>query len=297
MAQQPSKCSHHADDSTLMAVVPSPRVRVAVAESLIRDLGRVREWCDHLGMKLNASKIKTMMVSRSRTMHPQSPPLTIGGTVLKESDDLVILGVTFDSTMIFEKHLRYVSKAASQRLGILRKSWRVFHDRSLLGRCFGGFVLPVLEYCSAIWCSAADTHLKLLDRAVSGARFLTGNVFECDIAKRRSVAVLCMLYKIRCNPVHPLKGALPGPYVPVRVTRGALVAHRYTYAPPPCRASQYSRTFIHLACPSGTILLTPYSMVWDWRVSRVGPMLFYLPKLLYPYYNLLLFFPFSFFCQ
>ena len=54
-------------------------------------------------------------------MHPQSPPLTIGGTVLKESDGLVILGVTFDSkkTFTFEKHLRSVSRAASQRLGIL----------------------------------------------------------------------------------------------------------------------------------------------------------------------------------
>ena len=78
-----------------MAVVPSPGVRVAVAESLIRDLGRVSEWCDLWDMKLNASMTKTMIVSRSRTMHPQSTPLTIGGTVLKESDDLVILGVTF----------------------------------------------------------------------------------------------------------------------------------------------------------------------------------------------------------
>ena len=34
---------------------------------------------------------------------------TIGGTVLKESDDLVILGVTIDSKMTFEKHLRSVS--------------------------------------------------------------------------------------------------------------------------------------------------------------------------------------------
>ena len=49
-------------------------------------------------------------------------------------------------------------------------------------------------------------------------------------------------------------------------------------------------------CPSGTILLTLYSMVWDWLVSRAGLMLFYCPKLLYPYYNLLLFFPFSSFC-
>ena len=59
-------------------------------------------------MKLNASKTKTMIVSRSRTMHPQSPPLTIGRTVLKESDDLVVLGVAFDSKMTFEKHLRSV---------------------------------------------------------------------------------------------------------------------------------------------------------------------------------------------
>ena len=101
--------------TTLMDVVSSPGVRVTVAESLIRDLGRVSEWCALLGMKLNASKTKTMIVFRSRTMHPQSPPLTIGGTVLKESDDLIILGVTFDSKL--------VSRAASQKLGILWKSW------------------------------------------------------------------------------------------------------------------------------------------------------------------------------
>ena len=64
------------------------------------------DWCDLCGMKLNALKTKTIIVSRSRTMHPQSPPLTIGGTVVKESDDLVILGVTFDSKQTFKKHLR-----------------------------------------------------------------------------------------------------------------------------------------------------------------------------------------------
>ena len=239
-----NKLIGYADDSTLKAVVPSPGVRVVAAESLIRYLGRVSEWCDLWGMKLNASKTKTMIVSRSRPMHPQSPQLTIGGTVLKESDDLVILGVTFDSKLTFERHIRSVSRAASQRHGFLRKSSRVFHDRSLLGRCFQGFVLPVFQYCSAVWCSAADTHIKLLDRAVSGARFLTGSVFECDISHRRSVAVLYMLYKIRCNPVHPLNSVLPGPYVPVLVTRGTLVAHRFTYAPPRCRTLQYSRIFI-----------------------------------------------------
>ena len=84
-----------------MAVVPSPGARVTVAESLNRDLVRVNARCDLWGMKLNASKTKTMIVSRSCTMHPQSPPLTIDGTVLKASDDLDILGVTFDSKLTF----------------------------------------------------------------------------------------------------------------------------------------------------------------------------------------------------
>ena len=45
----------YADDSTLMAVVPSPGIRVTVSGSLIRDISRVSEWCDLWGMKLNAS--------------------------------------------------------------------------------------------------------------------------------------------------------------------------------------------------------------------------------------------------
>ena len=51
---------------------------------------------------------------------------------------------------------------------------------------------------------------------------------------------------------------------------GTLIAHRYAYAPPRSTAgllfpSQYL---------SGMIWLTPYSMVWDWLVSRAGKMHF-----------------------
>ena len=182
-----------------------------------------------------------MIVSRLRTVHPQLTPLTLDGTVLKESADLVIFGVTFDAKMTFEKHLRTVYSASAQRLIVMRKSWEVFHDRSLLLRSFWGFVLPVLGYCSAVWCSAADSHLKLLDRVVRSAGLLPGGVIDCNLAHRRSVAERCMLFVHKSNPMHPLSGALPSPYVPAHVTRGALVAHRYSFAPPRCRTSQYCR--------------------------------------------------------
>ena len=79
-----------------------------------------------------------------------------------------------------------------------------------------------------------------------------------------------MLCKIRCNPMHYLHGALPLPNVPVRVTRGAVIAHQYTYEPPRSRTSQYRRTFIFLSLSLGTILVPQYSMVWE--DSRAGPM-------------------------
>ena len=116
--------------------------------------------------------------------------------------------------------------------------------------------------------------------------------YGCDIARHQSVAVLCMLYKIRCSPMCLLNDALPGPYVPVWVTRGALVALLCTDAPPRSTAG----LLFPSQCFSGTTLLTPYSMVSDWRISRAGSMLFYWPKLLYHYYSVLLLFPFSSSC-
>ena len=41
-----NKLIGYADDSILIAVVPSPGLRVIVAESLCRDLVTVSVWCD-----------------------------------------------------------------------------------------------------------------------------------------------------------------------------------------------------------------------------------------------------------
>ena len=103
-------------------------------------VARFSKWCYLWGIKLQVSKTKTMIISRSNIMHCQSHLLTISRTVLEESDVHDILGVTSDYKMAFDKHIHSVSRAATQRVGILRKQSRVFHDRLLLGRCFQGFV-------------------------------------------------------------------------------------------------------------------------------------------------------------
>ena len=239
-------------------------------------------------MKLNASKTETMRVSRSRTMHPPSS-LTIDGTVLKESDDLVILGVTFDSKMTFEKYLSSVSRAAYQRFGILRKSWRAFHDRSLLGRCFRGFVLPVLEYCSAVWCSAAIHTLNywteqsvvpgFYQEVYLSVTFLIVNPWQSCVCFIRSGPLkdqhlLMVLYLDRMCQC--------GLHAVLWSHTGTLI-HRL--AAEPCSTAGL---LFPSRCPSGTILLTPFFK----SMANAS----YWPKLLYPYYSILLFFPFYSFC-
>ena len=54
-----------------------------------------------------------------------------------------------------------------------------------------------------------------------------------------------MMYMIRCIPMHSFYTALR--YALVRVTDGALVAHRNTYESPSCRISQSHRIFILLS--------------------------------------------------
>ena len=82
----------YADDYTLVAVVPSPADRVAVTESMNRDLNRDCVCCDVPGMKLNVSKTKTMIVSRSCTVHPQLTLLTLDGQCRRNLLTLSYLG-------------------------------------------------------------------------------------------------------------------------------------------------------------------------------------------------------------
>ena len=56
----------------------------------------------------------------------------------------------------------------SQRTGILWLVKCIFVDSSMLLRCYFAFVLPILQYCSPLWGSAAECHLRLLEHQLPG---------------------------------------------------------------------------------------------------------------------------------
>ena len=184
-----------------------------------------------------------MIASRSRTVFPPHPDLLVGSTSLNSCEFFKILGVSFDSKFTFERHIRSISSSVAQKIGLLRKSFRIVWDHDVLLICFNSFILPCLEYCSPVWSSAADSHLKLLDNNLRACKFLIPNL-TISLQHRRFISSLCMLNKIFHNPPHPLHSELPDLFHPRRVTRSSLSINNLSFSPMRFHTSQYSRCFI-----------------------------------------------------
>ena len=198
-------------------------------------------------MLVNPSKTRGMLISRSHTVEPLFPDLLIDGSVVEMVSELKILGVIIDSKLSFEKQVRAIAASASMRVGILRKTMSVFRDVTVVAKCFWAFILPVLEYCSLVWMSAATSHLSLLDRVVSQVSRLSGGSvtaifgigakWHLGVSSSRLAVWLITL----CVVFFPAQYALRRP------TRGALAAHSRSFEMPRSRTVQFSRSFV-LSC-------------------------------------------------
>ena len=231
----------YADDATLFASVPSPHMKSFIAESLNRDLAKISARCKLWGTKMNPTKTQCTTVSRSRTAFLPLPDLFIGDVPLTLCGSFKILGVIFDNRFTFEQHLCLVSSVA-QKICLLRKSFKVFGDQLILQKCFNFFILPCVEYCSPVWCSAADSHLGLLDRNLNAIRFLIHGL-SVDLRHQHSISSLCMLFKIFHTPKH-LYSDLRGLFCPFRIIKGVLSFNNLAFSHGRLNTTQFFRSFV-----------------------------------------------------
>ena len=234
----------YADDSTLVAHVPRPCDRADVVASLNHDLESIVAWCDRWGMQVNPDKTKALIISRSRTIHPVFPGLVLNGVPVDIVPEMKLLGIILDSKLSFESQIRAIVASTSSRIGILRKVSSLFSDAEVVTRSFWSYILPLLEYCSPVWSSAAACHLSLLDRIVRRAASLSEGKVKCDLVHRRQVASLCMFFKIFHNEEHPVRSHFPPLFVPTRFTRRIAALHDFVLTAPRFRTVQYSRSFV-----------------------------------------------------
>ena len=167
-------------------------------------------------------------------------------------------------------------------------SWEIPGKHFMNGHSFWDFfwssVLPVLEYCSAVWCSAADSHLKLLHSVVRRAVFVAGGVLEWNLA-HRDLQQCCASY-LRWRVTQCILWVVHFLCLICRMCRRVLLVVIWLLIGTRLRllAVELLSTAKPLSpyrCLFGTIVVTLCFLVWDWRVLRAEPILFCWPNLFF----------------
>ena len=169
-------------------------------------------------------------------MNPPLGDVVLPGVSIRASPNLDILGVKFDSKLIFEDHVRGIVCSISQRNYDLRLVKRTFVDTSVLLRWYFTFVLPSLQYCSPVRGSVAEC-TQLLERQVYSMARLCPDQNFLSLCHRRRVAGLIMLYKVSSNSNHCLFSELPSASTRVRYSRATAAAHPLEFEVSRCRRS------------------------------------------------------------
>jgi hypothetical protein len=129
-------------------------------------LNNIEKWTQKTGFNISAEKTKRIVFTRSRPRNGR-PALDIqlNGQPIEEVIALKIFGLTFDSRLNWQTHIKDAKTRAKKRLNILRclagTEWGA--DRDVLLRTQSAVVLATLRYGETAYGSAKNNILKQLE--------------------------------------------------------------------------------------------------------------------------------------
>ena len=86
----------------------------------------------------------------------------IGLNKLSEKTDNKDLGVLMDKHLDFSSHINEITRKAACRANLILKSF-TSRNTHILMKAFFVYVLPILEYCSPIWCPHTVKNIEKIE--------------------------------------------------------------------------------------------------------------------------------------
>ena len=133
--------ANYADDST-------PYCAGKSAESVVNNLEQsstiLFKWLNNNYMKVNTGKSHLLLSGNSRAT------ATIDNSYIESEDEQVLLGITIDSNLTFENHIRNICKKASQKLNALAR-FAPYMNIQKRRTIMKSFVTSQFSYCPLIW--------------------------------------------------------------------------------------------------------------------------------------------------
>ena len=170
----------YADDTLLFF---SSNSVTLIESTLSGDLNRIISWLNRNFLFLNHSKTKIMLIgTHQRLAKVDSFNIEAQDTKLDRVYKFKYLGVMFDSCLSWNDHIDYISAKISSRLGMLRKARKII-PRETCVTLYDAMILPLFDYCSAVWDKCGKTNCDFLEKLqrraasiIEGRRVLQSDV-------------------------------------------------------------------------------------------------------------------------
>ena len=120
---------------------------ILICQDLGYDMQNILKWFKVNSMKPNPSKFQFMILRKSTR---QSIILSINNMKIRESSNVVLLGLTIDNRLTFKDHIHILCRRASFKLHALRKIRKhLTIDKTKL--LYNAFINSRFNYASLVW--------------------------------------------------------------------------------------------------------------------------------------------------
>ena len=153
----------YADDTVIYL---SSTTTLDIELKLNLDLVNLSQWLHHNKLVLNMKKTEFMTFGTRQRLAKQKcdeTDISLNGQSIKHTDTFKYLGVVLDDTLSFNDHVDYVRTKVSKILGMFSRI-RPSLTLEAANRLYKAMVLPVLDYCDAVWHECGQGNSDKMER-------------------------------------------------------------------------------------------------------------------------------------
>ena len=139
-----SEICNFADDNTLYSC---DRNLLHIKKNLTFDMKNISFWFTTNSLKANAGKFQFMILDRKNHRRQR---MVINSITVKESNDVILLGITIDDKLVFKKHIENLCRTAQYKFHALTRirKYLTLDKAILLGNTF---INSQFNYAPLIW--------------------------------------------------------------------------------------------------------------------------------------------------
>ena len=170
--------------------------------NLPRNLTRLSEWCKSNKLTINPSKSQLLVISPRMIELVTDFDVFLNGITVPLSNSVQYLGVTLDSKLTFEIHIKNLETNLSKAVGIICKLKFVLPKDALI-KLYNALFHPHLLYGLVIWGSTYPSYLMIISTLRNKVVKLVGGSAFQDRATpfyyKLNIPKLTDLYKIEIS--------------------------------------------------------------------------------------------------